>query len=60
LGLTVAQRIVRKFGGDIRIESRERQGTTCVITLPIARESSRKEASCIPSAERAATPHSGS
>ncbi len=35
LGLTVARRIIRKFGGDIRIESIEGQGTTCVVTLPI-------------------------
>ena len=36
LGLTVAQRIVKKFGGDIRIESQEGHGTTCIMTLPIA------------------------
>ncbi|ALA60475.1 PAS domain-containing sensor histidine kinase [Nitrospira moscoviensis] len=35
LGLTVARRILRKFGGDVRIESLEGQGTTCVVTLPI-------------------------
>lgn len=35
LGLTVARRIIRKFGGDLRIESVEGQGTTCVVTLPI-------------------------
>jgi two-component system, NtrC family, sensor kinase len=35
LGLTVARRILRKFGGDLRIESLEGQGTTCVVTLPI-------------------------
>lgn len=35
LGLTVARRIVRKFGGDIRIESVDGQGTTCFVTLPI-------------------------
>lgn len=34
LGLTVARRIIRKFGGDLRIESREGTGTTCVVTLP--------------------------
>ena len=34
LGLTVARRIIRKFGGDLRIDSREGQGTTCLITLP--------------------------
>ena len=35
LGLTVARRIIRKFGGDVRIESLESQGTTCIVTLPI-------------------------
>jgi two-component system NtrC family sensor kinase len=35
LGLTVARRILRKFGGDIRIESLEGQGATCIVTLPI-------------------------
>ncbi len=34
LGLTVARRIIRKFGGDIRLESLEGQGTTCFVTLP--------------------------
>lgn len=36
LGLTVARRIIRKFGGDLRIESVEGQGTTCVVTLPLS------------------------
>ena len=36
LGLTVARRLVRKFGGDIRIESLEGQGTVCSVTLPIS------------------------
>ena len=35
LGLTVARRIIRKFGGDIRIDSVEGHGTTCLVTLPI-------------------------
>lgn len=35
LGLTVARRILRKFGGDVRIESLEGRGTTCIVTLPI-------------------------
>ena len=34
LGLTVSRRIVRKFGGDIRLESIEGAGTTCIVTLP--------------------------
>ena len=40
LGLTVARRIIRKFGGDIRIDSVEGQGTTCLVTLPINSSSS--------------------
>jgi signal transduction histidine kinase len=55
LGLTVAQRIVKKFGGEIRIESEEMRGTTCMITLPIAARSSRKDQSCAPPSDRAAT-----
>ncbi len=35
LGLTVARRIIRKFGGDVRLESIERNGTTCIVTLPV-------------------------
>jgi signal transduction histidine kinase len=35
LGLTVARRLIRKFGGDVRLESLEGQGTTCIVTLPI-------------------------
>ncbi|BFU94189.1 MAG: putative Histidine kinase [Nitrospira sp.] len=47
LGLTVARRIIRKFGGDIRLESVEGQGTSCIITLPAApRSPSSKEAPC--------------
>jgi two-component system NtrC family sensor kinase len=59
LGLTVAQRIVRKFGGEIRLESEEMKGTTCVITLPIASAPGRKEESCLPSSDQEATPRSG-
>jgi signal transduction histidine kinase len=35
LGLTVARRIIKKFGGDIRIESQEGRGTSCIVTLPL-------------------------
>jgi signal transduction histidine kinase len=35
LGLTVARRIIRKFGGDIKIESQEARGTSCIVTLPV-------------------------
>ncbi len=34
LGLTVARRIIRKVGGDLRIESDEGRGTECIVTLP--------------------------
>ncbi|HKT36591.1 MAG TPA: ATP-binding protein [Nitrospira sp.] len=45
LGLTVARRIIKKFGGDIRLESVEGAGTSCVVTLPlVASNSSSKEA----------------
>ncbi|HVG02802.1 MAG TPA: ATP-binding protein [Nitrospira sp.] len=49
LGLTVAQRLVKKFGGEIRIESPEGKGTTCVITLPTDKAGVRKEEPCVPS-----------
>ncbi|MFQ5991763.1 MAG: ATP-binding protein [Nitrospiraceae bacterium] len=35
LGLTVAQRIVTKYGGHIHVDSEEGQGTVCHITLPV-------------------------
>jgi signal transduction histidine kinase len=44
LGLTVARRIIKKFGGDIRLESVEGAGTSCIVTLPlVASNSSAKE-----------------
>ncbi|MGC3974164.1 MAG: ATP-binding protein [Nitrospira sp.] len=50
LGLTVAQRLIRKFGGEIRMESPpEGQGTTCIITLPADKAAVRKEEPCISS-----------
>jgi signal transduction histidine kinase len=49
LGLTVAQRLVKKFGGEIRLESPEGKGTTCVITLPADKTGVRKEEPCVPS-----------
>ncbi len=50
LGLTVAQRLIKKFGGEIRMESPpEGQGTTCVITLPAEKAAVRKEEPCISS-----------
>ncbi|TKB64471.1 MAG: HAMP domain-containing protein [Nitrospira sp.] len=52
LGLTVARRIIRKFGGDLRVESVEGQGTTCVITLPISSSLSPEGGPWTPSASR--------
>jgi signal transduction histidine kinase len=52
LGLTVARRIVRKFGGDIRIASFEGRGTTCLVTLPISAPTSPKGGPWTPSASR--------
>ncbi len=49
LGLTVAQRLIKKFGGEIRLESPEGQGTTCVITLPADKAGVRKEEPCVSS-----------
>lgn len=52
LGLTVARRIIRKFGGDLRIESVEGQGTTCVVTLPLSAPLSQEGGSWTTSASR--------
>lgn len=49
LGLTVAQRLIKKFGGEIRLESPEGQGTTCAIILPADKAGVRKEEPCVPS-----------
>ena len=35
LGLTIARRIIQKYGGQIQITSQEGEGTTCQITFPI-------------------------
>jgi signal transduction histidine kinase len=43
LGLTVARRIIRKFGGDVRVESSEGQGTTCIVTVPIVAAASERK-----------------
>jgi signal transduction histidine kinase/HAMP domain-containing protein len=54
LGLTVARRIIKKFGGDIRIESQEGSGTSCIVTLPvIPLLPATQEASCTESTSRA-------
>lgn len=36
LGLSTCYRIVKQHGGDLRIESQVEQGTTVVVTLPVA------------------------
>lgn len=58
LGLTVARRLVRKFGGDIRIDSQEGQGTSCIVILPIMTSPpSHQEEPCTASGSPSA-PHS--
>jgi len=53
LGLTVARRIIKKFGGDIRIESQEGSGTSCFVALPvIPLLPPPQEASCTESSSR--------
>jgi len=52
LGLTIARRIIRKLGGELRIESREGEGTTCLVTLPILRNPSSEEGPCTASSPR--------
>ena len=52
LGLTVARRLIRKFGGDVRIESLEGRGTTCIVTLP-ALATTLQEGPWTPSASQA-------
>ncbi|MCC6140137.1 MAG: HAMP domain-containing protein [Nitrospira sp.] len=52
LGLTVARRIIRKFGGELRIESREGEGATCLVTLPILRNQPPEEGPCTDSSPR--------
>ncbi len=53
LGLTVARRIIKKFGGDIRIESQEGLGTSCIVALPtIPLLPPAQEASCTESTSR--------
>ena len=43
LGLTVARRIIRKFGGDVHLESSEGQGATCIVTVPLAATASERK-----------------
>jgi len=52
LGLTVARRIIRKFGGDLRIESLEGRGTTCIVTLPILATAAGEGGTWTPSVSR--------
>jgi signal transduction histidine kinase len=39
LGLSIVQDLVRRYGGEIRVESVEGQGTTFTVTLPLAQPS---------------------
>lgn len=43
LGLTVAHRIITKFGGQIRLDSEKNRGTVCLIILPIPSQKSRHQ-----------------
>jgi two-component system, NtrC family, sensor kinase len=52
LGLTVARRIIRKFGGDVRIESLEGRGTTCIVTLPLLAAAAGEGETWTPSVSR--------
>ena len=59
LGLTVARRIFKKFGGDIKIESQEGSGTSCIVTLPvIPHRPPTQEALCTESTSHSAPPPS--
>ncbi len=58
LGLTVAKRILQKFGGDIRLENVTPRGSRCTITMPaIASFSSSQEGTwTTPDAQSASRP----
>ena len=48
LGLTIARRIIQKYGGKVQIDSQEGQGTTCLITFSLITQDSpnhKKESS---------------
>jgi len=45
LGLTIVRKTVTKYGGEIRIESTEGQGTTCLMTFPTSYPPPSKEES---------------
>ncbi|HYA90375.1 MAG TPA: PAS domain S-box protein, partial [Thermodesulfobacteriota bacterium] len=44
LGLSMSYGIVKRFGGEIEVQSKVGQGTTFTITLPIAEEDEKQEA----------------
>jgi signal transduction histidine kinase len=43
LGLAVARKVIEQHGGTICVESREGEGTTFTLTLPLARQSRDQE-----------------
>lgn len=45
LGLTVARRIMKKYGGQIELQSEEGQGTICVLAFPVHEISTVKDRS---------------
>ena len=38
VGLSLTERIIKRHGGDLNISSKEGEGTTVAITLPVAGE----------------------
>lgn len=60
LGLSISREILQAAGGDVELHSREGQGATAIVRLPIAQETDAAEAaSSTPTIERRA-PNNGS
>jgi two-component system sensor histidine kinase SenX3 len=55
LGLALVRNIVRSHGGEVELASREGEGTTVVVRLPVAHRSSAGDPSVVPWAEGPAT-----
>lgn len=45
LGLSISREIIRRHGGELRVRSREGEGATFIVTLPVAAEQRELEAS---------------